>query len=179
MQQFSRFYRGADVIPIMPYPDLREGPLNDVCFMMLRSRELMKIVGRQLPQLVILQTWVLSPEGKLPEIPELRVMAYQAMLGGAKTLSFFHYNVDVWSRTPCFHQGFVCLMYQLKVLSCCYADALIESTMMDSGVLQAQFSMPGEPVRMLRVNTKRSSAAGLEPLEIVESTISNCSTVTG
>jgi hypothetical protein len=110
---FSALYEAADVMRIMPFPDLNEGPLSNVYFMILRSRELMRIAGRQLPLVVILQTWVLPPESKLPEMAELRVMAWQAMLAGAETLSFFDYNPEVWSQTPGFHDQFAELMQEL------------------------------------------------------------------
>lgn len=80
---FSYLYEAADVIRIMPYPDLPEGPLSDVFFMMRRTEKLMQLAGRRPPLVVILQAWVLPEQKKMPEISELRVMAYQALLGGA------------------------------------------------------------------------------------------------
>ncbi|MDG1894762.1 MAG: hypothetical protein P8J37_07630 [Fuerstiella sp.] len=53
---FSFLYEADDVMRIMPYPDLHEAPLDDVFFMIQRSRKLMKIAERELPLVVILQT---------------------------------------------------------------------------------------------------------------------------
>jgi hypothetical protein len=105
-QLFVPLYRATDRIRLMPYPDLNEGPLNEVFHQMQRSRQIMDLAGRQLPQVVILQTWVLPEDPKLPTIDELRVMAYQAMLSGAETISFFNYDPLLWDKTPGFSEGF-------------------------------------------------------------------------
>ncbi|MGE0760969.1 MAG: hypothetical protein AB7O38_28415 [Pirellulaceae bacterium] len=99
-RRFVPLYRAADRMRLMPYPDLDEGPLDEVFLQMVRSRRVMQLAGRELPWVVILQTWVLPEEPKLPTIDELRVMAYCAMLGGAETVSFFSYDPAVWDRTP-------------------------------------------------------------------------------
>ena len=75
---FAPLYQSADRIRLMPYPDLNEEPLSEVYYQMLRSRRLMKLTGRNLPQVVILQTWMLPENPKLPTMAELRVMAYLA-----------------------------------------------------------------------------------------------------
>jgi hypothetical protein len=105
-EYFSFLYEAADVMRIMPYPDLYEAPLDDVFFMVHRSRKLMKIAQRELPLVVILQTWILPPENKLPEIDELRVMAYQAMLSGAETVSFLTITPMSGSRLRALRSGF-------------------------------------------------------------------------
>lgn len=51
-EKFIPLYQSADLIRIMPYPDLREGPLSEVYYQMLRSRHVMKLAGREIPQLV-------------------------------------------------------------------------------------------------------------------------------
>ena len=71
-----------------------------------RSRQLMRLAGRELPQVVILQTWVLPEKPELPTIDELRVMSYQAMLAGADTVSFYNYDPQLWQRTTGFTEGF-------------------------------------------------------------------------
>ena len=165
---FSALYEAADVVRIMPFPDLSEKPLSDVYFMILRSRELMKIAGRELPLVVILQTWVLPPESKLPEMAELRVMAWQAMLGGAETLSFFDYNPDVWSQTPGFHDQFAGLMQELTSVRDRLRDATIHSWMDAHGVLHAQAHWPTGHIEYITINTNRTSVGNLAPLAVVE-----------
>ncbi len=168
-EYFVDLYQAADAMRIMPYPDLFENPLNDVYFMMLRSRKLMKIANRELPLVVILQAWTLPPKSKLPEIDELRVMAYQAMLGGADTVSFFEYNRNVWAQTPGFHEEFSKLMKELKQLSNRFENATIASTMNRDGVLEANLTMsPGEATTIL-VNTNRRKVNNLEPLAVIVS----------
>jgi hypothetical protein len=169
---FSVLYEAADVVRIMPFPDLNEGPLSDVYFMILRSRELMKIAGRELPQVVILQTWVLPPESKLPEMAELRVMAWQAMLAGAQTISFFDYNREVWSQTPGFHDQFAELMQELASVSNRLQGATIRSWMDAQGVLHAQVNWPTGHVESIVVNTNRTSVDNLAPLAVVETPVS-------
>lgn len=164
---FSYLYEAADLMRIMPYPDLHEGPLGDVYLMMLRSREVMQIAERELPLLVILQTWVLPPKSELPRIDELRVMAYQAMLGGAEVVSFFDYNEDVWTNTPGFHEEFGGLMSELTQLSERLADATIESWMSADGVLHADVVWLCGGRQTILVNTNRTRASGMEPLAII------------
>lgn len=166
---FANLYEAADVVRIMPFPDLNEGPLSDVYFMILRSRELMQIAGREPQLLVILQAWILPPESKLPEIAELRVMAWQAMLAGAHTLSFFEYNLDVWSQTPGFHDQFAGLMQELTSLRDRLQGATIRSRMDADGVLHAQADWPSGHVQFITINTHRTSSGHLAPLAVVES----------
>jgi hypothetical protein len=163
---FADLYRSADVMRIMPYPDLFERDLDDVYVMMQRSRALMKKAERDLRLLVILQAWTLPPKSELPTIDELRVMAYQAMLGGAETLSFYHYRPEEWAATPGFHQHFAELMKELTNLSRQFANATIESTMSESGVLKAVLSSPSGEITTIRVNTKRTRVDDLAPLAI-------------
>jgi len=165
---FSFLYEAADVMRIMPFPDLNEGPLSDVFFMILRSRELMRIAGRELPLVVILQAWVLPPESKLPEIAELRVMAWQAMLAGVETISFFEYNTDVWSQTPGFHDQFAGLMKELTGASSRLRDATIRSRIDAEGVLHAHVSWPNGRTESIVVNTNRTSVGNLAPLAVVQ-----------
>ena len=163
---FADLYRSADVMRIMPYPDLFERDLDDVYVMMQRSRALMKKPDRDLRLLVILQAWTLPLKSELPTIDELRVMAYQAMLGGAETLSFYHYRPKEWAATPGFHQHFSELMKELTNLSRQFANATMESTMSESGILKAVLSSPSGEVTTIRVNTKRTRVDDLSPLAI-------------
>jgi hypothetical protein len=166
-QSFVPLYQSADRMRLMPYPDLYEGPLSEVYYQMLRSRHVMQLAGRQLPQIVILQTWVLPEDPKLPTIAELRVMAYVAMLGGADTLSFYNYDPEVWGRTPGFSAGFAELMRELTEFSRRYRDATVVSSIDPAGVLTATIVPPrGRQVTMV-VNTNRTAVEGLSPLAVV------------
>ena len=164
-------YKSADVMRIMPYPDLHEGPLNDVYFMMQRSRSLMASVDRDLPLLVILQAWTLPPKSELPTIAELRVMAYQAMLSGATTLSFYHYRPEEWAQTPGFHDAFADLMNELTWLSRRFAGATVETTMTGSGILESVLTWPSSETIRIRINTNREPVEGLAALDIEEVTL--------
>jgi hypothetical protein len=170
-EYFSYLYEAADVMRIMPYPDLHEGPLGDVYLMMLRSREVMRIADRELPLVVILQTWVLPPRSLLPEIAELRVMAWQALLGGAEIVSFFDYNTDVWAEKPGFQEGFTDLMRELTQLSRRLSGATIESWMSADGVLHATATWPTGASQQILVNTNRTRVGELDALAIVESPV--------
>lgn len=168
-EAFVPLYRSADVMRIMPYPDLHEGPLSDVYFMMARSRRLMTLADHDLPLLVILQTWTLTPEADLPTIDELRVMAYQAMLSGAETVSFFDYNQEIWEKTPGFGDEFAGLMAELTSLSDRLAGSQLVTTMTDEGILRMTATDPDGWTQTICVNTNRIATAGLEPLQIIES----------
>jgi hypothetical protein len=153
---------------IMPYPDLHEAPLDDVFFMIQRSRRMMKIAERELPLVVILQAWLLPPDGTLPELAELRVMAWQAMLSGTETVSFFEYNLDVWNKTPGFHEQFRQLMAELTGLSRRYRNHLVETEMREDGILYSTLTSPHGSVARIEVNTRRYSVGELNALEIRE-----------
>lgn len=168
---FSFLYEAVDVMRIMPYPDLNEAPLDDVFFMIQRSRRLMKIAERELPLVVILQAWQLPPNGTLPEIAELRVMAWQAMLSGAETVSFFEYNLDIWNETPGFYKQFRQLMVELTGLSHRYRQHSVETEMREDGILHSTLTSPRGLVTRIEVNTRRFSVEGFQPLEIRETTL--------
>lgn len=165
-EYYSILYQAADVMRLMPYPDLHEAPLDDVYFIIQRSRKLMKMANRELPLVVILQTWVLPPKNKLPEINELRVMAWQAMLSGAETISFFDFNQDIWAQTPGFTEGFRSLMKELTGLSQQYRDHVIETTMMANGILKSTLTSSTGDTTRFEINTQRHAVSGLGPLEI-------------
>jgi hypothetical protein len=151
----------------MPYPDLYEGPLSEVYFQMQRSRHIMQLAGRNLPQVVILQTWALPNDTKLPTIEELRVMAYQAMLVGADTLSFYNYDPPLWQQTPGFTEGFAELMRELTRFSHTYRPAAVESEMGTDGILKATIDLPGQAPILVTVNTNREQIGDLAPLAVV------------
>lgn len=165
-EYFSFLYEAADVMRIMPYPDLYEAPLDDVFFMVHRSRKLMKIAQRELPLVVILQTWILPPENKLPEIDELRVMAYQAMLSGAETVSFFDYNTDVWKQTPGFEVGFRDLMAELTTFSRKHRDDIATSSIRDDGIVTATLISSAGTRTQVDVNTRRKAVGTMTALEV-------------
>ncbi len=164
---FVDLYRAADVMRIMPYPDLDEGDLADVYLMMQRSRALMEKADRDPRLLVILQAWTMPPKSELPTIDELRVMAYQAMLGGADTLSFYHYRPEEWAKTAGFEQRFTELMRELTHLSSQFADATIESSLGSTGILESVLLSSAGLTTTIRVNTNRTECEGLAPLAIV------------
>ncbi|MEZ6034592.1 MAG: hypothetical protein R3C17_15965 [Planctomycetaceae bacterium] len=165
-EYYSILYQAADVMRIMPYPDLHEAPLDDVYFIIQRSRKLMKMADRELPLVVILQTWVLPPKNKLPEINELRVMAWQAMLSGAETVSFFDFNQEIWAQTPGFAEGFRSLMKELTGLSRQYRDHTLETTMTANGILKSTLTSSTGHTTRFEINTQRHAVSGLGPLEI-------------
>ena len=165
-QTFAVLYQAADRIRLMPYPDLDESPLSEVFYQMMRSRYIMKLSGRTLPQLVILQTWVIPDAPKLPTIKELRVMAYQAILTGADTVSFFNYDPDVWKRTPGFRNGFRELMSELTEFTREHRQRRVETTMNESGVLTAVIEVSSQEVLKVSINTERQPIDQLAALEV-------------
>ena len=168
---FSNLYVSADVMRIMPYPDLQEGPLSEVYLMLQRSKRAMRQAEVEIPHVVILQAWVLPPDEKLPTIDELRVMAYQAMLAGAGTLSFFEYKPEVWQKTKNFTEGFQELMLELRSLRQRLNGASIESTLLENGVLEATVHWPTGRTDAIRINTNRFDQDDLKGLEIRDSSL--------
>jgi hypothetical protein len=163
---FATLYQATDRIRLMPYPDLNEGPLSDVYWQILRSRRLMQLAGRELPQVVILQSWALPENPKLPTIDEMRVMAYSAVLGGADVLSFFNYDPQQWAQTPGFTEGFTRLMRELTQFSRQYREATVESRMNRAGVLSAVIKPKAGYATSIVVNTNRDAVDGLAALEV-------------
>ena len=163
---FSYLYEAADLMRLMPYPDLHEDPLADVYIMMQRSKRAMRLANVDIPHVVILQTWILPPKNKLPEIDELRVMAYQVMLGGAEVLSFFEYKPEVWDDTPGFTEGFEALIKELVQLRRKLTGAEIETHLDEDFILHAKATWNEGTVANIRVNTNRFESAGLQPLAI-------------
>lgn len=165
-EAFVTLYQAADRMRLMPYPDLDESPLRDVYLQMMRSRHIMQLAKRDLPQVVILQTWVLPDAPKLPTIDELRVMAYEALLGGADTVSFYNYDPAVWSQTAGFTEGFVDLMSELTAFANRYAGSRVVSSMDADGVLSATLYPNGDLPVSVKVNTNRTTTNGWEPLAV-------------
>jgi len=175
-EYFSYLYESADRMRLMPYPDLHEAPLGEVTLMMHRSRRAMSLAAVDIPEVVILQTWVLPPENKLPTLDELRVMAYQAMLNGAEVVSFFEYDRELWSKTAGFTSGFAELMRELRDLRARWADAQIRTVLHANGVLESHALWPSGGRATIRVNTNREPTAGMGGLEIQDSSLAtNCS----
>jgi len=98
-------------------------------------------------------------------------MAYQAILSGATTLSFYHYRPEEWAQTPGFHDAFVGLMKELTQFSRRFAAASVESTMTQSGILESIVTLPSHETIRIRVNTNRRVAEGLDALAIEEATL--------
>jgi hypothetical protein len=163
---FVPLYQATDRIRLMPYPDLAEAPLNEVYYQMLRSRRIMELAGRDLPQVVILQTWVIPDEPKLPTIDELRVMAYTAILTGAHTVSFFNYDPEAWAKAEGFTEGFAELMKELTQFSSRYGAAEFESQMDAAGVLHSTIHLPDGTSTTVAVNTVRSNVGGYAALAV-------------
>ncbi len=176
-EYFSFLYESCDVMRLMPYPDLHEDALGEVTLMMHRSRRAMRLASVDIPQIVILQTWVLPPENKLPTIPELRVMAYQAMLGGAEVVSFFEYKPEVWSQTPGFTGGFSELMRELRNLSRRWSEAEVTTVLHANGILESKAVWPSGGTATITINTNREPTSGLQALEIRDSSLTSPSSV--
>lgn len=170
-EYFSYLYESADVMRLMPYPDLHEAPLSEVTLMMLRSRRAMRLAAVEIPEVVILQTWVLPPDNKLPTIEELRVMAYQAMLNGAEVVSFFEYDPQLWADTPGFTEGFKQLMRELHDLSARWQAAAVTSVLDSEGIFIARGTWPSGGTAEIRINTNRQPTHDLAPLEIRDSSV--------
>lgn len=169
--EFAKLYNAADVIRLMPYPDLGEEPLREVYLMMRRSDRAMAMAGVDIPKLVILQTWILEPKNKLPTVDELRVMAYQVMLGGAETLSFFEYKPKVWDQTPGFEAEFTELMQELVGLRKRLQGATITSTLHKSGILVSKLKWSNGQNATVRVNTNRIATDDLCRLAIEDGSL--------
>lgn len=176
-EYFSFLYESCDVMRLMPYPDLHEDALGEVTLMLHRSRRAMGLASVDIPQIVILQTWVLPPENKLPTIPELRVMAYQAMLGDAEVVSFFEYKPELWAQTPGFTDGFSELMRELRNLSYRWSGANLTTVLHANGILESTAVWPSGGTATITINTNREPTAGLQALEIRDSSLAPPSSV--
>ena len=128
----------------------------------------MTMANRKLDLIVILQTWIAPPSNQLPTINELRVMAFQAVLSGATTVSFYDYNAEIWNDFNGFHDGFASLLNELTSLEKRYHNADISTTMSPGGILTSHIAIQGTLAATIVVNTNRHAVDNLEALEIIE-----------
>jgi hypothetical protein len=117
---------------------------------------------------VILQTWILPPKNQLPEIDELRVMTYQAMLSGSDTVSFFDHNPEVWRQKDGFESGFRDLMREITTFARRYKDWDVETVMSGDSVLTSILTSPSGQRHRVVVNTQRLAVNDLGALEVRE-----------
>lgn len=121
-EQYDTLFKGyvdsIDVLRIDPYPVVAEAPLRLVYDWPQKAQSFIANTGRRIPLTVILQAWSLGDDEQgipqLPEIEQLRVMAYLAMFSGADTVSFFSYDPAVWDRKPGFREGFEKLLKEMR-----------------------------------------------------------------
>jgi len=115
---FGRYVAAVDVLRIDPYPVVAEAPLRLVYDWPRKAQTFIADTGRRIPLTVILQAWSLGDDEQgvpqLPEIDQLRVMAYLAMFSGADTVSFFSFDPAVWDRKPGFREGFEGLLQEIR-----------------------------------------------------------------
>ena len=167
-RMFIPLYQAVDTMRIMPYPDLFDAPLREVFDTIQRSRQIMTMANRKLDLIVILQTWIAPPSNQLPTINELRVMAYQAVLSGSTTVSFYDYNPEIWNDFNGFHDGFASLLNELTSLGKRYHNADISTTMSPDGILRSRIAIRGTLAATIVVNTNRHAVDNLEALEVIE-----------
>ena len=136
--------------------------------MIRRTQRPMELAGRSLPLAVILQTWILPPKNQLPEIDELRVMTYQAMLSGSETVSFFDHNPEVWRQKDGFESGFRDLMREITTFARRYKDWDVETMMSGDSVLTSILKSPSGQRHRVVINTQRIAVNGLAALEVRE-----------
>lgn len=169
LKSYRLFYEAVDEMRIMPYPLILGDPLSEVPLMMARSRRLMERTRNRVPLTVILQSWTESNEDPiplLPTIPQLRVMAYSAILSEAYTLSFYDYNIEVWNRVPGFTSGFKKLIRELRTVADIYRGALVETNFSSNGVVLKSQLRSRECVTCIFINTSPYPVDGLNPYEI-------------
>jgi hypothetical protein len=115
---FGRYVDAVDVLRIDPYPVVAEAPLRLVYDWPRKAQTFIAQTGRRIPLTVILQAWSPGDDEQgvpeLPEIEQLRVMAYLAMFSGADTVSFFSFDPAVWDRKPGFREGFELLLKEVR-----------------------------------------------------------------
>lgn len=115
---FYRYVEAVDVLRIDPYPVVSGRPLRTVYDWSQKSHQFIARTGRPIPLTVILQAW--SPGDNeqgipsLPEVEQLRVMAYLALFSGTDTVSFFSFDPAVWDRKPGFRTGFAELLQEIQ-----------------------------------------------------------------
>jgi hypothetical protein len=130
-EAYDRLFRGyveaVDVLRIDPYPVVADAPLRIVYDWSNKAQSFVAETGRQIPLTVILQAWSPGDDEhgvpQLPEIDQLRVMAYLAMFSGADTVSFYNFDPTVWDRKPGFREGFENLLTEMRQVQWEYACA--------------------------------------------------------
>lgn len=104
----------VDIFRIDPYPVVSGAPLSLVPERVRLARE---AAGSGKPVWVVLQAWTLGPGSALPTAREDRCMTYLAVASGAKGLSHFDFNVEVWSQHPGLWNGLLLNNRELRLLS--------------------------------------------------------------
>jgi len=104
----------VDIFRIDPYPVVSGAPLSLVPERVRVARE---AAGPGKPVWAVLQAWTLGPRNVLPTARQDRCMTYLALAAGAKGLSHFDFNVDVWSRYPGLWNGLLLNNRELRLLS--------------------------------------------------------------
>ena len=104
----------VDVFRIDPYPLISGAPLSVVTRNTVLARE---ATGPRKPVWVVLQAWTLGPGSGFPTARQDRCMTYLALASGAKGISHFDFNPDVWSQHPGFWNGLLLTNRELRLLS--------------------------------------------------------------
>ena len=154
------------------YPALKNCPLGVVFDWIARLKATMAAEQQPMPLTVSLQTWCYDEHPRYPSIDELRVMSYAALLGGANTVSFYHYDPDVWEQLPGFPEDFGKLIGELNDRTKELVGAKVKVGEPEQGVYRATVQpLSGSPFDVL-INTTDRQVAELRPYEVCWNAVS-------
>ncbi|MDP7131500.1 MAG: hypothetical protein QF437_13475 [Planctomycetota bacterium] len=108
------YARLVDIFRIDPYPVIGGAPLSLVTDRLEAAR---RAAGPGKPVWVVLQAWYMGDASKFPSARQDRCMTYLALAGGAKAISHFDFNLEVWSKFPEFWTGLIQNNRELRLLT--------------------------------------------------------------
>ena len=104
----------VDIFRIDPYPVIAGVPLVRLVERIQLARQ---AAGEGKPVWVVLQAWTFGPDSPFPSGKQDRCMAYLALVSGARGLSRFDFNLDVWARHPDFWNSLLLTNREIRLLA--------------------------------------------------------------
>jgi hypothetical protein len=164
IRAFADYFDAIDLLRIDPYPVAARKPFRIVADWIDLAFRLMGLTNQAMPLTVVVEAWD-SGLG-LPEVGEIRVMAYLALFSGADTVSFFRYDPGKWIQENGFTEGFAAMIGELTGLAREFAGATVYPVIGGDGIFQAEVFLDGDWT-CFTVNTLGRPNGFLAPLQVL------------
>lgn len=163
---FFQYWPTIDHLRMNIFPAYKNRPLGVIFTWVDKLTTEMRQRPDPKPLTVTLQTWTEPDHPRHPTVPELRVMAFAVLLGGAQAVSFYQYDPQVWKLLPDnFLGGFSELIEELRITADKLVGATTQVVSMSQGVYEVHITRPSHRSKVL-VNTTDRFAHSLNPYEV-------------